>query len=55
MYHGKGFTKEDVDNMTIDELLRYARRLADQKKAEQEAYDEAVRKAKRKSKQRSRR
>jgi len=50
VYHGGGFSKEDVDWMTTDEIFRYARRLLEQKKKEKEAHEEALRKAKARSK-----
>jgi hypothetical protein len=46
VYHGGGFSKEDVDRMTTDEIFRFSRRLLEQKKREKEAHEEALRKAK---------
>jgi len=46
------FDKADVENMEVDELVRFSRKLADQKKAERESQEEAVRKSKMKTKSR---
>ena len=54
MYHGKGYTKADVDGMDLDELNRHARRLLGQLEREKEAHEEALRKAKARTKTKGR-
>ena len=51
MYGGR-FSKTDVDEMDPDELIRFSRKLADQKKAEKEAHEKALKTAKAAAKRR---
>ncbi len=54
VYHGGGFSKEDVDRMTTDEIFRFSHRLLEQKNKEKEAHEEALRKARAAARRRKR-
>jgi hypothetical protein len=47
-YHGKGYTKADIDGMTLDELNRHTTRLHGQLEAERKHQEQIANSMKRK-------